>query len=118
MLHNRVAAAVEALVRRADQEGMKSVLICTHAAIVIALGRVLTGNMPEDVSVEDFGAFTCGLSVYRRRGAKNLSVGGENRADDNNKNISDWRGSGVASGWICYRDSDCSFLSGGPERGW
>lgn len=66
-LHDRVAAAIEAIIHRSDREGARSVVICTHAAVVIALGRVLTGRMPSQVDDEDFGAFTCGLSVYRRR---------------------------------------------------
>ncbi|KAI3336522.1 phosphoglycerate mutase-like protein [Xylariaceae sp. AK1471] len=67
-LYERVASCIQAIITRSDQEGKKAVLICTHAAVVIALGRILTGKVPEDVSVEDFGAFTCGLSVYRRQG--------------------------------------------------
>ncbi|XXG96605.1 hypothetical protein Hte_002893 [Hypoxylon texense] len=61
-LHDRVAQAVDAIIRRSDEEGHRAVLISTHAAVVIALGRVLTGQMERD-----FGAFTCGLSKYRRR---------------------------------------------------
>lgn len=30
-----------------------------------------------------------------------------------------WKdGVGVGGGWTCEADSDCSFLQGGPERGW
>ncbi|KAI1772383.1 phosphoglycerate mutase-like protein [Hypoxylon cercidicola] len=61
-LHDRIAQAIDAIIRRSDEEGRKAVLISTHAAVVIALGRVLTGQMEYD-----FGAFTCGLSKYRRR---------------------------------------------------
>lgn len=61
-LHDRVAQAIDAIIRRSDEEGHKAVVICTHAAVVIAMGRVLTGQMEHD-----FGAFTCGLSKYRRR---------------------------------------------------
>ncbi|KAI0180953.1 phosphoglycerate mutase-like protein [Hypoxylon sp. FL1284] len=60
-LHDRVAQAIDAIIRRSDEEGRKAVVICTHAAVVIALGRVLTGKLEHD-----FGAFTCGLSKYRR----------------------------------------------------
>lgn len=66
-LHDRVARATEALIARCDAEGARAVLVCSHAAVVIAMGRVLTGRMPEDVGEQDFGAFTCGLSVYRRK---------------------------------------------------
>lgn len=31
----------------------------------------------------------------------------------------DWRaGKGVAGGWDCVINSDCSHLEGGEERGW
>lgn len=75
-LHDRVATTMEALISECDRDGVRSVLLCSHAAVVIALGRVLTGFMPENVEVEDFRAFTCGLSVYRRRRTNGR---GENR---------------------------------------
>ena len=71
-LHDRVATTLDAIIRQCDREGVRAVLLCTHAAVVIALGRVLTGNMPDNVETEDFRAFTCGLTVYQRR-----SPGGE-----------------------------------------
>ncbi|KAF4454585.1 Transcription factor tau 55 kDa subunit [Fusarium austroafricanum] len=67
-LYRRVAAAVQAIIDRCDAEGKRAVVLCTHAAIIIALGRVLTGLIPKAVEEEDFHAFTCGLSTYRRRG--------------------------------------------------
>ncbi|KAK0722730.1 histidine phosphatase superfamily [Lasiosphaeria miniovina] len=69
-LHDRVAATMDALVANCDREGVRAVLLCSHAAVVIALGRVLTGAMPDCVEAEDFRAFTCGLSVYRRKTTK------------------------------------------------
>ncbi|KAI0408618.1 RNA polymerase III transcription initiation factor complex component [Xylaria palmicola] len=67
-LYDRVAACIQAIIMKCDQGGKKAVLVSTHAAVVIALGRILTANVPEDPSVEDFRAFTCGLSIYRRQG--------------------------------------------------
>ncbi|GKT44002.1 transcription factor tau subunit sfc1 [Colletotrichum spaethianum] len=66
-LHDRVAAGVQAIIEQCDAEGKRAVVLCSHAASIIALGRVLTGVMPESIDAEDFRAFTCGLSVYRRR---------------------------------------------------
>lgn len=141
-LHDRVAAATEGLIARCDAEGVRAALLCTHAAVVIALGRVLTGNMPASVEEEDFRAFTCGLSVYRRREPQRASSSFRNAADSAGQHPSGddesstrlepgsetrnadlgslgWRnGRGVGGGWICEVDSDCSFLSGGEERGW
>jgi transcription factor C subunit 7 len=65
-LYERVSTGMQAIIDQCDAEGRRSVVVCTHAAVVIALGRVLTGQMPESPEVEDFRAFTCGLSVYQR----------------------------------------------------
>lgn len=65
-LYERVASAMRAIVERCDEEGHRAIVLCTHAAVVIALGRVLTGDMPETPDVDDFQAYTCGLSTYRR----------------------------------------------------
>ena len=65
-LQHRVAVALRAIIARCDADGTRAVLLCSHAAVVIVLGRILTGQMPETIDTEDFRAFTCGLSVYRR----------------------------------------------------
>lgn len=144
-LHDRVALTMDALIKRCDEAGVRAVLLCSHAATVIALGRVLTGNMPENVEAEDFRAFTCGLSVFRRRSAATCdgdsageapaaSASGvraptpqttagpdnysNNQADPSPVQV-DWKdGRGVGGGWLCEVNGDCSFLSGGEERGW
>lgn len=179
-LHERVARCLRGLISQADQEGLRAVLLCAHAATVIAIGRVLTGAMPDDVEVQDFGAFTCGLSVYRRR--RNTSSSSNNQVrqaatsddgttttttrapaaaspeeDNNGPDLSlvetnigpdtaassllanftpppppagqshvsqerppppEWaEGRGLAGGFDCVVNCDCSFLSGGEERG-
>lgn len=73
----RVRDAMRALIKRCDEEGRKSVVICSHAAVIIVLGRVLTGQHPEEMETEDFKAFTCGLSVYARGRANEKSDNGE-----------------------------------------
>lgn len=107
----------------AEEAEPKAVLLCTHAASLIAIGRVLTGNMPEDANEEDFKPFTCGLSKFVRR-----SIRPEQKEDclDMSRFSSgdptihvNWRhGNGVAGGWDCVLNGDCSFLDGGEERGW
>ena len=67
-LYERVKLGVQAIIDRCDAEGIRGVVLCTHAAAIIALGRVLTNCIPDDVETEDFHAFTCGVSVYRRHG--------------------------------------------------
>ncbi|KAM7197727.1 phosphoglycerate mutase [Rhypophila sp. PSN 637] len=139
-LHDRVATTMEALISECDRDGVRAILLCSHAAPIIALGRVLTGVMPESVDAEDFRAFTCGLSVYRRRkrtseeqqqqkqpkqqgsddatSARNTSSQIQHQPTQPFR-VPQWRGGrGVLDGWDCEMNSDCSFLSGGEERGW
>jgi transcription factor C subunit 7 len=99
-LHARVRRALDHIVTTLDNEPdqPKTVLICSHAATIIAAGRVLTGEMPDDPDEDDFQCFTAGLSKFVRR-----SMDPE---------------TGVAGNWDCVLNSETSFLSGGAERGW
>lgn len=130
-LHDRVALALDAIIKRCDELGVRAVLLCSHAATIIAIGRVLTGNMPENIETEDFRAFTCGLSVYTRKSTETASArnpsdepatapsSGSVPGDASRPQSIAWKnGRGVGGGWICQVNSDCSFLSAGEERGW
>jgi transcription factor C subunit 7 len=131
-LHARVALALGRIVDQGDAEGVRAVLLCSHAAAIIAMGRVLTGRMPPDPDEDDFRAFTCGLSMYRRRrvggtsassAAALVATGNETRgssaASAKEEEAESWRdGRGVRGGWDVLLNSDCSFLTGGEERGW
>ncbi|KAF8863836.1 phosphoglycerate mutase-like protein [Acephala macrosclerotiorum] len=118
-LHERVAYAMAKVIQLSEKEGVKAVVISTHAAVVIAIGRVLTGHMPEDITEEDFHPFTCGLTTFVRSSKGMMTpVPGLNHSHDKIPNL-DWRnGKGVGGGWDCTGNGDCSFLSGGAERGW
>ncbi|PPJ60948.1 hypothetical protein CBER1_08583 [Cercospora berteroae] len=111
-LHDRVAYALNAIISRADNDPSepKTLLICTHAAAMIAIGRALTGRMPEDECEDDFNCFTCSFSMGLPQ------AWNPEKADE----VPDvgWRGRGVAGGWDCEVNGDCSFLTGGEERGW
>ena len=102
-VQRRVTRAVQAIVDRCDAEDRRAVVLCTHAAVVILLGRVLTGVVPDSVDADDFQAYTCGLSVYRRRRPTAMTANPPAAA---------------MGGWDCHLNSDCSFLSSGQERGW
>ncbi|RDW90183.1 phosphoglycerate mutase family protein [Aspergillus mulundensis] len=145
-LHNRLATALAGIIREVDaeiaeleaslpaeQRTSKAILICSHAAPLIAIGRVLTGHMPGDSSEEDFYVFTAGLSTFRRRGDWSNSglesavkkrrdgalAGGTRITDPRATVVPQWEGGkGVGGGWNCVKNGDCSFLSGGAERGW
>ena len=115
-LHERVARTLARLAAAVDGEdgGPRALLLCTHAATLIACGRVLTGRMPARVEEADFRPFTCGLSRFERRRRGPTSTGGADGEE-----ATDWRdGRGVAGGWDCTLNGDCSFLDGGEERGW
>ncbi|KAJ5332700.1 hypothetical protein MYU51_015357 [Penicillium brevicompactum] len=141
-LHDRVATALEGIVADVDaeitaleetlpveQRTSKSILICAHAAPLIAMGRVLTGRMPDDSSEEDFNVFTAGLSTFRRRGVESAANSNKDSVSESrlangttlirsSGSVPRWRGRGVGGGWDCIGNGDCSFLSGGAERGW
>lgn len=123
-LHDRTAYALHRIVEDCDREGVKAIVICTHAATLYAVGRALTGRMPGDVSEEDFRTFACGLSKFVRRGSGSAQDGGEGEVEMWRGIGSpipkiEWRGGrGVGGGWKCEVNGDCSFLSGGEERGW
>ncbi|KAJ5259426.1 Histidine phosphatase superfamily clade-1 [Penicillium angulare] len=135
-LHNRVATALAGIITDVDAEitaleaeippehrTSKSVLICAHAASLIAMGRVLTGKMPDDSSEEDFFVFTASMSTFRRRGTKkDIVESGGVLAEETKllraEGVPMWIGDGVGGGWDCLKNGDSSFLSGGAERGW
>lgn len=144
-LHNRVAVALQGIINDidteidaleaslpADQRTSKSILICAHAAPLIAMGRALTGRMPDDSSEEDFNVFTAGLSTYKRREKVTLNGQGGGPGPQGESALAEgtqfirasgdvpaWRGgNGVGGGWDCVSNGDCSFLSTGAERGW
>jgi len=119
-LHDRTAYALHRVIEQADREGVKAIIICTHAATLIAIGRALVGRMPESIDEEDFRPFTCGVSTFVRKGKENMPTsvaewaGPETAIPQVN-----WRGgNGVCGGWELKISGDCSFLSGGEERGW
>ena len=124
-LHERVARALTMVIESVDTEFAEAgrrneevtLLICGHAAQIIASGRALTGFMPDDTDEEDFKCFTCGLSKFTRRKAGEpaaAALGPKSLETDPN-----WKdGRGVAGGWDCILNSDCNHLSQGEERGW
>lgn len=127
-LHTRVATALSRIISYADIESGAeevAILVCTHAATMIAAGRVLTGVMPRDINEPDFRAYTCGLSRFVRRSRR--ESGGEDESalkmvestgERMLSNATWMNGKGVAGGWDCLLDSDCTHLPGGEERGW
>ncbi|KAG6031486.1 hypothetical protein E4U41_007562 [Claviceps citrina] len=168
-LQHRITAALRGIIEQCDADGTRAVILCSHAAVIILMGRILTGLLPVSVDVDDFKAYTCGLSVYgrqrrRRRRRRRCSVTATIRSHDDDdddvddddddvddddddvddddddvdddddatpghslssrhghlppSSVSDAASADLIGGWDCHLNSDCSFLSGGPERGW
>jgi transcription factor C subunit 7 len=130
-VHARAAAAVERIVAACEADGVRAVLICTHAPLVVAVARALVGR-PRDLAEPDFVAYTCGLMTFVRGDAPGdapvdaakVKARGDatvNARGDSTVNATadvDAANTARDSAWVCTVNADCSFLSGGPERGW
>ncbi|KAL8839008.1 MAG: hypothetical protein Q9170_001939, partial [Blastenia crenularia] len=95
-LHDRVACALDHIITCVDEESGDrdtAILLCTHAATLIAIGRALTGRMPEDVCEEDFLTPCAGVTKFVRRERGEV-------------------------GWECVLNGECGHLKGGAERMW
>lgn len=94
-IHDRALAFLRLLAAhlRAQHPEVRSVLLVSHAATVIALGRALLGDTAQTREVR---AGTCSLSSYRRTGGVDGELGE----------------------WECTRNGDTSFLKGGEQRNW
>jgi len=120
-LYMPIAYALCRTIEKADNEGWRAIIICTHAAAMIAIGRVLSGRMPKDVEEEDFKCFTASLSQYNRISG---SLEEEDLIPTWFPDVPEliprinWQGNGIKGGWISILNGDCSFLEGGEERGW
>lgn len=119
-LHDRTAYALHKIIEKSDKEGVKAICICTHAATLIAIGRALTGFMPENIADEDFRPFTCGVTTFVRRSGEKTEIPASTWAGPGTGvPVISWRdGNGVGGGWEVKGNGDCSFLSEGEERGW
>ena len=123
-LHDRIAYTLYQIVTDLDSDPSqpKTLLICTHAASMIAIGRALTGKMPGDADTPDFKAYTASLSRYTRRtfelpgqGPAGQLVKAKN--DDVYPKV-DWKDFGIKGNWNCVQNGYTDFLSKGAERGW
>ncbi|KAG5999822.1 hypothetical protein E4U21_006257 [Claviceps maximensis] len=130
-LQDRITKALGGIIEQCDADGSRAVVLCSHAAVIILIGRILTGQFSGKVDVDDFKAYTCGLSVYGRSQIASVLVGDKATAADSSDSLAsrhdrlpptadepDTEANTLVGRWICHANSDCSFLSGGPERGW
>jgi transcription factor C subunit 7 len=73
-----------------ERESVRAILVCSHAATIIALGRALTGDSALDVRTG-----CCSISRYRRRPGSQGTLGV----------------------WECEENGETSFLTRGEEAG-
>lgn len=123
-IHDRVAFALSRIIEMIDKEHLagsptapKAILLCSHAAPNIAIGRALVGDSAVDIKTG-----TCSLSLYKRRSVA-LVPGGKATVLPLNPDGSipavEWRGgNGVGGGWDIMVNGDCGFLERGEERNW
>ena len=122
-LYARIAHALSYVIAHADAESGDeeiAVVICTHAAPLIAMGRVLTGSLPPNVDEHDFKTFTAGIPRFARR---TITDSYEKRSRNLQKGeqvpVIDWTGGkGVMGGWNCVVNCDTAHQKGGGEREW
>lgn len=93
-LHDRAASFLRLLIAHLEKERpeAKTILLVSHAATVIALGRALMQDRQRDVR-----AGTCSLSCYTRKAGSSSSMS-----------------EGLGQ-WECKLNGDCSFLTGGEQ---
>ena len=85
---------------------------------MIAIGRVLTGDMPEQEGDADFKAFTCGVSKFVRRRVANEEESAGREVKGSEVPLVQWEGKGVGGGWICEVNGGTQHLANGGERDW
>ncbi|MCJ1308591.1 hypothetical protein MMC25_002244 [Agyrium rufum] len=127
-LYQRCARALSAAIKHADEDGIETLVICTHAAAIIAIGRVLTSVVPVDEDVTDFHTYTCGISRFERKatvsgnGIADRPNGAPPTKEASNESPAAARKPGEfreqLGEWICVENSVCGHLSNGPERSW
>lgn len=96
----------------------KSVLLCTHAAILPIIGRILTGRKPTSPTEEDFVPWTASLFTFRRCCNAPLNISLDAPIGRVVPKVLWENGVGVGGLWDCLVNADCSYLSRGQQRGW
>ena len=120
-LHDRCAYVLARIISEVDAasstDEAESIVVSSHAAPIIAIGRALTGSMPEDPTTVDFHTYTCSVSKFTRKGSNKASV---SRMPGGQLPLTiDWKnGKGVGGGWLCEVNAGVDHLSNGGERDW
>lgn len=120
-VHDRVAYVLARIIADADVactlDRPEAIIISTHAAVLITMGRALTGRVPEDRTEKDFDTYTCSVSTYKRKQQfSNQDLKVWKLADPVPKFA--WRGNGVGGGWNCTVNAGVQHLTNGGERNW
>ncbi|KAK6438854.1 C6 zinc cluster transcription factor-like protein [Oleoguttula sp. CCFEE 5521] len=119
-LYERSAYVLSRLIKQLDEDpsGPESVVLCTHAASLVAFSRVLAGNVPSDPSTQDFIAYTACVTRFERQDAVPVKVLPKPVASSR-KLQSDWLNEHARGGrWRCVLNGYSGYLSSGRQRGW
>ena len=121
-LHDRCAYVLARIISEVDAlsstDEAESIIVSSHAAPIIAIGRALTGSIPDDLNTVDFHTYTCSVSKFARKGQSTETnfpkvIAGQSRP------VMDWKGGkGVGGGWTCEVNAKVDHLSHGGERDW
>ncbi|KAL1413726.1 C6 zinc cluster transcription factor-like protein [Vanrija albida] len=108
----RIDGFVRAFVRRVEAErpDVRTLLIVSHAACVVQIGRALVGDY-----ALDFPAATASLSLYRRKGLGSLSAA---RAHGHVDGALFGTGKPVLGDWDAVILNSVDHLSGGVQHSW
>ncbi|WOO76538.1 putative protein [Vanrija pseudolonga] len=111
-LTERIDTFLSAFVRRVEAErpDVRTLLIVSHAAVVVQVGRALTGDY-----ALDFPAATASLSLYRRKGLSSLSAA---RAHGGVRGELFGPGKPVLGDWEVVFKNSVEHLSGGVQHSW
>ena len=97
----------------------QSIVISSHAAPIIAIGRVLTGRMPQDPTEPDFDTYTCSISKFQRKSREDWIQSQREKGGELYSKV-EWKEGrrGVGGGWECQLNASVSHLPNGGERNW
>lgn len=119
-LYARSVFVLSNLIRDLDNDPAQpeSVLLCTHAASLVALSRVLAGSIPEDPATVDFIAYTSCITRFERHDP--VPVQTLRTSNTPGPNLTrDWVVDGSLGGsWTCVVNGYGGFLKSGRQRGW
>lgn len=119
-LYARSAYVLSNLIQALDEDPAQpeSVLLCTHAASLVAFSRVLAGNIPEDPANTDFIAYTSCVTRFERHNPVPVHVLKAPSTGEVARNGVRKTDKALGGEWNCVVNGYGGFLHHGRQRGW